>query len=262
MLEALETAAAHLARLHHGRGTYRGHERRTNPSSFQGLLMSLVDHIDYPVLMVADGMQVLHANRTALSTLDDEHPFQLSGQGFHVRDPRDVTPLREALEGALWRGLRRLMILGRGADDPVWLAIIPLVPATLPCSAFGDSLHRVALLVFGKRRICQALSVQSFARSHGLTMAETAVLEALCDGARPQEVAQRHGVRLCTVRSQINSLRAKTGAASIPALVRQVAVLPPILGLLAGNDAPRAAPGTLRRVAPPTAPNDAFGLAA
>ncbi|MEO8311967.1 MAG: helix-turn-helix transcriptional regulator, partial [Caldimonas sp.] len=40
------------------------------------------------------------------------------------------------------------------------------------------------------------------------------------------------GVAISTVRSQIGSMRAKTGAESIRALVRQVAVLPPVKGVL------------------------------
>ena len=82
--------------------------------------------------------------------------------------------------------------------------------------------------------MCQELSAQWFARHHGLTLAETHVLEALCTGARPAEVAATKGVALSTVRSHISSLRAKTGAPSIRDLVRQVAVLPPLVSALKG----------------------------
>jgi len=41
-------------------------------------------------------------------------------------------------------------------------------------------------------------------------------------------------VAVSTVRTQIGSIRAKTGAASISELVRQVAVLPPLVGALRG----------------------------
>jgi len=53
-------------------------------------------------------------------------------------------------------------------------------------------------------------------------------LAGLCEGLHPRELAQRHGVSLTTVRSQIGSLRAKTGAGSIRNLVRQVSLLPPM----------------------------------
>ena len=46
------------------------------------------------------------------------------------------------------------------------------------------------------------------------------------------EVAAQLGVGIATVRSQIGSIRQKTGADSIRSLVRQVAVLPPLMGVL------------------------------
>jgi DNA-binding CsgD family transcriptional regulator len=57
---------------------------------------------------------------------------------------------------------------------------------------------------------------------------------------RPTLIAQTQGVAVSTVRTQIGSIRAKTGAASISALVRQVAVLPPLVGALRGGLLPGA----------------------
>jgi DNA-binding CsgD family transcriptional regulator len=42
-------------------------------------------------------------------------------------------------------------------------------------------------------------------------------------------------VAVSTVRTQIGSIRAKAGAGSISELVRQVAVLPPLVGALRGS---------------------------
>jgi DNA-binding CsgD family transcriptional regulator len=42
-------------------------------------------------------------------------------------------------------------------------------------------------------------------------------------------------VAISTVRAQIGALRVKTGASSISALVRQLAVLPPLVGALRGT---------------------------
>jgi DNA-binding CsgD family transcriptional regulator len=82
--------------------------------------------------------------------------------------------------------------------------------------------------VLEKRQVCGQLSVQGFARCHGLTSAETAVLQALCDGLDPMEIARHNGVAVCTVRSQIGSVRAKTGAGSIRELLSRIAALPPL----------------------------------
>jgi DNA-binding CsgD family transcriptional regulator len=76
--------------------------------------------------------------------------------------------------------------------------------------------------------------VHGFVRSVNLTPAETRVLELLCSGVRPTAIARQQNVAVSTVRTQIGSIRAKTGAASISELVRQVAVLPPLVGALRG----------------------------
>ena len=86
--------------------------------------------------------------------------------------------------------------------------------------------------MLGKRQVCEPLSVQGYARSMHLTPAETRVLELLCSGVRPTQIAHQQNVAVSTVRTQIGSIRNKTGAASISDLVRQVAVLPPMLNVL------------------------------
>jgi DNA-binding CsgD family transcriptional regulator len=202
-------------------------------SLFSGWLAAILDEIDYPMLLVGSGLDVLHANRTALTTLAGPRPLQLVGQRLRARAPQDVAPLSESVEDAVERGLRRLMLLGRDDDDAVWLAIVPL--RRQAAAGPHDAHNRAALLVLAKRRMWQPLSVQSFGRRLRLTGAETTVLEALCDGLLPHEVAQRNGVAMSTVRTQINALRSKMGAQNICDLVRRVALLPPILGALAGG---------------------------
>jgi DNA-binding CsgD family transcriptional regulator len=187
---------------------------------------SMLDEVDYGMLLVADDRIVLHSNHVARAELDAQHPLQLLGAELRVRRPQDVAPLREAITAARERGLRRLVTLGEGADR-VSVAVVPLPAAP------GD--EAMTLLVFGKRRMCEALSAHWFAREHGLTPAESRVLAALCEGVQPTQIAQDLGVAISTVRSQIGSIRIKTGAESIRSLVRQVAVLPPLVGALRGN---------------------------
>ena len=86
--------------------------------------------------------------------------------------------------------------------------------------------------VFGRRRLCEPMSVQWFARAHGLTPAETRVLELLCEGLDPRDIATLNEVGMATVRTQVNAIRDKTGAASIRALLQQLATLPPMVSSL------------------------------
>jgi len=191
-------------------------------------LALMLDEIDYGMLLLAEGTSVLHANHAARSELDATHPLQLIGGELRVAHAQDLLPLRDALAGARQRGLRRLINLGEG-EQRISLAVVPLA-AAVPAAA-EEGAH-LTLLVLGKRHVCEALSAHWYARSHGLTPAETRVLAALCEGQRPSEIATAQHVALSTVRSQIGSIRAKTRAASIRALVRQVAVLPPLVGAL------------------------------
>ena len=206
------------------RGLYLGPERRhTNDPSWQWLALTL-DEIDYGMLLLSDESRVLHANHVARSELDADHPLQLLGSEIRVRDARDVAPVREALADAARRGLRRMLAIGEG-NQRVSVAVVPL-------GTPGPDGQPATLLMFGKRRVCQQLSVQGFARCQRLTPAETRVLEGLCTGNTPRQIADDQGVGLATVRTQVSSIRVKTGAASIQALVRQVALLPPLVGAL------------------------------
>jgi DNA-binding CsgD family transcriptional regulator len=193
----------------------------------------MLDEIDYGMLLVTGDGQVLYLNHTADLELDSEHPLQLIGQSLRAQRPQDVAPLYDALASSQ-RGLRRLLTLGEGANRTS-VSVVPLPPGQ--GQRQGD--HSPAtLLVLGKREVCASLSVQGYARSMNLTPAETRVLQRLCAGVRPNTIAVEQAVAVSTIRTQIGSIRAKTGAGSISELVRQVAVLPPVVGALRGT--PRA----------------------
>jgi DNA-binding CsgD family transcriptional regulator len=186
-----------------------------------GLLRLMLDEVDYGMVLLDAQVEVLHANHAARAECEATHPLQLLGRRLQARQPAHEALLQEALADAR-RGRRALLSLG-DAGRPVNVAVVPVG---------GDGELRATLLMMGKRHICGQLAVDGFARCHALTPAETRVLAGLCEGLHPREVARRHGVSLATVRSQIRSLRAKTGAGSIRDLVRQVSVLPPMLNCL------------------------------
>jgi len=183
-----------------------------------------LDEIDYGMLLLTDEVRAMHVNHAARVELDAAHPLQLLGRELRARRPQDVLPLADALHAAARRGLRKLLALGEGAHR----INVSVVPLSRPDDADGP----VTLLMLGKRQVCEALSVQGFAKSHGLTAAEARVLTALCRGTPPVAIAAEVGVAISTVRTQIGNIRVKTGAASIRALVQQVAALPPLMGVL------------------------------
>lgn len=198
---------------------YRGPERRHASIGGWRWLSAALDEIDYGIVLVGPEGRVQHANQVAIDELDSQHPLLLSCGDLRGRRGADAQALLAALRDAHYRGMRRLLTLGEGAQR-VSASVVPL-------STAGG-----ALVILGKRQVGAELAVQGFARLHGLTGGEARVLAALSGGARPAEVAREHGVALSTVRTQISSIRQKTGAASIRDLLAQVARLPPLMGRL------------------------------
>lgn len=208
---------------------YQGPERRGAAALLTRLMTQMLDEIDYGLLLMGEGRRVLHANHAARASLAAAHPLQLVGQELRPRRAQDLPPLHQALLAAAERGLRRLLTLG----DEGGRASVAVVPLTGPGAPAAPGAPAPAtLLVLGRREVAGGLSVQGFARAHGLSPHEARVLSALCEGCCPNLIAQRHGVKIATVRTQIANIRAKTGAESIRELVQQVAVLPPLVGVL------------------------------
>lgn len=201
-----------------------GFDAPAAPSSMLEFLVAALDESDRGVLLVSRSALVLHANRAARTALDAAHPLVLHDDELRARRAVDAARLRDALHNAMQRGLRGLLTIGDD-DGRVSVSVVPVY-------AESGGRRPAALLQLGKRNVCEELSVQCYARDHRLTPAEGRVLAALCRGRSPGDIADEFGVALSTVRTQIGSVRAKTGAASIRALVRTVATLPPLMGVL------------------------------
>ena len=213
------TPFPHLPAAAHAHN-YSGPERRTG----RAWLAATLDEVDFGMLLLTDTDHVVHANHAARTELDGDHPLQMLGHVLRARHSRDAPALTSALQNAAQRALRKLVTLGEGARR-VSVSVVPIGNA----QGLGDG---ATLLMMSKRKTCESLSVQGYARSHGLTGAETRVLMLLYQGVPPANVAAELGVGLSTVRTQIGSIRLKTCTESIRALVQQVAVLPPLMGVL------------------------------
>ena len=199
-----------------------------NPGSvgpMAGVLVRMLDEIDYGLLLVTVTGALRFANQLALRALGGGSGLRLAGGTVFAPRDAEQTALRTAL-GDAGRGLRRLLTLdtaGAGAS----VAVLPLPAPDCEFDADGTA-EALVMLVLGKQSANQTLTLDFFARIHKLTSAETAVLRALCGGQRPKEVALDVGVAISTIRTQIGSIRTKTQTASIRDLMNKVAALPPI----------------------------------
>ena len=204
---------------------YAGPERRHADRDPATWLCRMLDEIDFGMLLVNALGPLRYLNPAAQREINGQHPLVLRGRVLQTPRHDDDKALLDALAAA-HRGQRRLLTLGP-PDDRLSVSVVPLS---------GDGGSALTLLVLGKREVCERLSVQGFASSLHLTPAETRVLEFLCAGMRPNDIAARCDVAVSTARTQISSIRAKADAGSIQELLRRVAVVPPLLGALRGTN--------------------------
>jgi DNA-binding CsgD family transcriptional regulator len=201
----------------------RGDSRLEMRARTSDWVPQLLNHIDYGIVALNADRCVSLANAAAYELLSQAHPLHIHAGQLCARHQADMPRLQRALEASATRGLRTLLALG--PEERVCVAVVPLL---LP----QPGRQGTALLVLGRALSGESLSAQWYARNHGLTLTECRVLGLLCVGAAPDEIARRQGVAVSTIRTQIGSIRAKTGTRSVGALIRQVLALPPLVSAL------------------------------
>lgn len=200
-------------------------ERRAAASLSTQWLGLVLEELDHGVVLLNGAGRVIHTNLAARQSLEANHPLEMVGPHLRARLLTDAVPLADALANAETSGRRCLLRLGdeRAGCGRANVVVVPLN---------RDVSQAAVLLILERRQLCGDLAAQWFALRYQLTPAETEVLKALAGGVKPTEVAQRQGVAISTVRSQIQSIRAKSGADSIGELMRQLALLPPLVSTL------------------------------
>lgn len=201
----------------------------SGPADIWALLATALDEIDYGLLVVDATGRLRCRNHAARLALDAAPmPLRIVGDRLDAPDPENARQLADAVRNAAEHGLRRQLRMIR-AGRSLALSVVPMPAA--------DGGARTALVILAKQQLCEALSIQAFAAAHRLTSSETRVLAALTRGDAPTAIATRRNVAISTVRTQIHSIREKTGVASIRELLHTVSVLPPLRGVLRGSAA-------------------------
>lgn len=195
---------------------------RAQPTQAAGFLLNVLEAIDYGVVLVDEHCTLLHANRSAMAQLRRGELLRIANQRIALRDAAATARLANTVEQAVGRGIRSTLQL---APD-VSMAVVP-------AAAWSPMGGASVALVLSRPKLCTPLALDAYARDHGLTSAECTVLHALADGESPERIAQAHGVALCTVRTQVLSIRQKTGAASLRDLLARLARVPPLMSVLA-----------------------------
>ncbi len=211
---------------------YRGRERRHGScGGLAKLLASVLDEVDYGLVLIAADGHVVHANHAARTELVQTKSFELVGRHLVGRTTADQHALDDALMAARYAGRRKM--LSFNTDDalseskPCALSIVPL-PAALSAHHLGNAV----LIALPRSRIAETLSVDAYARKLGLTRRQQEVLGCLCEGQRVREIAVRLEIGEETVRSHVKQLKVKTGCNGTVDIVNQLSRLPPMVGAL------------------------------
>lgn len=190
----------------------------TAQASFQEVL----DLIDFGVVLLKSTGEVTFANRMALSECRAGGAIRLSGGRLEVRDAECRTAFPRAVQAAQ-RGLRSMLNL-KGVVGTRSVVVAPLAGVIIE----GGNCRPQILVMLGRPYDGCSLTMEMFARSYNLTVAETGVLRGLYQGETPREVARTLNVAICTVRTHIENIRRKTGDPNIRELLKQVQGVPPL----------------------------------
>ena len=184
------------------------------------VLLGMLDEIDYGLMVLGAGARILLANQLARLELGGERFVRRRRDKLAASTARHGSKLEAAL-GNIRRGQRSLVTLS-GSDGELALSFVPLNSGAQTADA------PLALVILGKRDACEALTLQHYGQLHGLTGAEQALLPAILRGLSVEAIAQQQCVALSTVRTQLGSIREKTGATSLRMLMARLTSLPPI----------------------------------
>lgn len=193
-----------------------------------------LEEVDFGLALVDSSGQLQHANHLARHEIcRGRFLRELDG---HVAgtDAKQAEKLAAALRLA-GTGRRQLVMLQDGEET------LPVACVPLEDGYASQSASPLVLLMLGRRAESQRLALTFFARTHSLTPAEENVLRGLCAGHSVLDIARANGTTEGTVRTQVRTLRDKTGASSIRVLLQRVAALPPVVPVsLAAARAPAA----------------------
>lgn len=205
-----------------------GTARRTARTDFA---WRVLEEIDYGLMLLSPSGELEHANEVARCELNRGRVIRLDGNRVMGHSSAGTEEILRCLRGAA-QGRRQMLTLHHGD--------VSLTVACVPLSHRAEESDPV-LLILARQSATQNLNVTFFSRSYGLTSAEEAVLRALHEGLRINEIASVNGVSECTIRTHVRSVRDKTGINNIRLLVQRVANLPPVVPRSLTTSAPMQA---------------------
>lgn len=179
---------------------------------------------EVPLGMIAlDGEDVIVANRTARTLLEEGDAMHVRNGRLHGATRRADAELREAVDAARNGDKAIGLTLMIDHTEPVRVVIRRLRP--ISADLIGTPRESVALYVSDPRKPIET-SEEILQRLFGLTAREASVLGLLVEGADVQGVAARLGLGQQTVRTHLKNIMNATGMRRQTDLVRMVLASP------------------------------------
>jgi len=176
--------------------------------------------------------RAIFANRVAEDFLSRGDGLTLVRGQLRAAGPQDTRKLGALIQGAA----KTSCGLGR---EPGGILSLPTSTGSAvtvlvsPCPRLG-LLEPAALVFLGTSLPSLRLEEQSLGQRYGLTRAEAKLLQALVDGGRLTDYADRAGITLNTAKTHLKQIFAKTGSRRQADLIRLIAA-DPVLRLAASQ---------------------------
>jgi DNA-binding CsgD family transcriptional regulator len=188
------------------------------------LQTALLNRFPLGIVIVGQRSGVCFANDYAVRLCAIAAELTLGDSGLAAKDPQANAALASALAWAFAAAREAAPVEGpmtvalrRPPKSPLRVDILAVTDLAVPRDAAVDD-HFAVLLVQDLDHRHAGLE-DTLQAMFGLSPAEAALAAHVLDGLAPEQVAELRGVRLPTVRTQLQRIFAKTGTTRQPQLV-------------------------------------------
>jgi DNA-binding CsgD family transcriptional regulator/PAS domain-containing protein len=171
-----------------------------------------LNSLAFGIVVIADGGGVLFANRAALEIAAQGDGLALSRTGLAADHPADNVVLEAAQAKTAAGGAGATVAIRRASEkQPYVVTLMPTRPACASQIRMPGADGPGILAVIADPGAMHVPDAEHLMRAFQLSRTEAELAIRLSEGLRPDEIAQIRGVRLPTVRTQLQSIFAKTG---------------------------------------------------
>lgn len=178
------------------------------------VLTGTMDALSIPVFVCDRSGRVGSLTQAAETLVTTSRGLQLKAGRLQASWPEEMKALSDAIEAAvIWRAqpgpaiLRTVAVRGRDHNTaPLVLDVFPL-----PSQPYQLTFAPRVLVVARSPRGSKARRTAVLQAAYALTSAEVQITECLVEGQSAEFIADKRGVSVATVRTQIKAIMAKLG---------------------------------------------------